>query len=205
MSTDADYQGGELILPDNLDDVEGNTFFLFVREIDRLFPYPLFVMFLLSCRLGRWWKQSDGTEQYSCWHAWQMSLLWWRHERSSWGILVLYYFCLLDFDGWLLLILHQSDFQNGEFSCLDCNKQFKLKSSLERHRRVIHAEGDTYSCPECNARCPDKGTLARHMYTHTGISSLMNLASVWKSCIPFGLLCHAFYAPRFKTLWMWSL
>lgn len=59
--------------------------------------------------------------------------------------------------------------ENGEFSCLDCNKQFKLKSSLERHRRVIHAEGDTYSCPECNARCPDKGTLARHMYTHTGL------------------------------------
>ncbi|KAJ1521147.1 hypothetical protein ONE63_002842 [Megalurothrips usitatus] len=59
--------------------------------------------------------------------------------------------------------------ENGEFSCLDCNKQFKLKSSLERHRRVIHAEGDTYACPECNARCPDKGTLARHMYTHTGL------------------------------------
>lgn len=59
--------------------------------------------------------------------------------------------------------------ENGEFSCHDCNKQFKLKSSLERHRRVIHAEGDTYSCPECNARCPDKGTLARHMYTHTGL------------------------------------
>jgi len=51
---------------------------------------------------------------------------------------------------------------------VDCAKNFKLKSSLERHRRVIHLEGDTYSCPECEARCPDKGTLARHMYTHTG-------------------------------------
>ncbi|KAI5741665.1 hypothetical protein M8J76_015884 [Diaphorina citri] len=46
---------------------------------------------------------------------------------------------------------------------------FKLKSSLERHRRVIHSEGTTFDCPECNARCPDKGTLARHMYTHTGL------------------------------------
>jgi len=58
--------------------------------------------------------------------------------------------------------------QGGEFECVDCAKNFKLKSSLERHRRVIHLEGDTYSCPECEARCPDKGTLARHMYTHTG-------------------------------------
>jgi hypothetical protein len=58
--------------------------------------------------------------------------------------------------------------QGGEFECVDCTKNFKLKSSLERHRRVIHLEGDTYSCPECEARCPDKGTLARHMYTHTG-------------------------------------
>ncbi|KAJ9597229.1 hypothetical protein L9F63_011903, partial [Diploptera punctata] len=57
----------------------------------------------------------------------------------------------------------------GEFECVDCNKNFKLKSSLERHRRVIHMEGETYSCPECEARCPDKGTLARHMYTHTGL------------------------------------
>ncbi|PNF34722.1 hypothetical protein B7P43_G05462 [Cryptotermes secundus] len=57
----------------------------------------------------------------------------------------------------------------GEFECVDCAKNFKLKSSLERHRRVIHLEGDTYSCPECEARCPDKGTLARHMYTHTGL------------------------------------
>lgn len=57
----------------------------------------------------------------------------------------------------------------GEFECMDCAKNFKLKSSLERHRRVIHLEGDTYSCPECEARCPDKGTLARHMYTHTGL------------------------------------
>ncbi|CAG2062656.1 unnamed protein product, partial [Timema podura] len=57
----------------------------------------------------------------------------------------------------------------GEFECVDCSKFFKLKSSLERHRRVIHLEGDTYSCPECDARCPDKGTLARHMYTHTGL------------------------------------
>lgn len=70
-----------------------------------------------------------------------------------------------------------SFFQNGEFACLDCNKQFKLKSSLERHRRVIHAEGDTYSCPECNARCPDKGTLARHMYTHTGIEARVRINS----------------------------
>ncbi|XP_069687998.1 zinc finger protein 436 [Periplaneta americana] len=57
----------------------------------------------------------------------------------------------------------------GDFECVDCAKNFKLKSSLERHRRVIHLEGDTYSCPECEARCPDKGTLARHMYTHTGL------------------------------------
>lgn len=57
----------------------------------------------------------------------------------------------------------------GEFQCADCAKLFKLKSSLERHRRVIHNEGETFQCPECNARCPDKGTLARHMYTHTGL------------------------------------
>ncbi|XP_075222362.1 uncharacterized protein LOC142325008 isoform X2 [Lycorma delicatula] len=57
----------------------------------------------------------------------------------------------------------------GEFECVDCNKLFKLKSSLERHRRVIHNEGETFDCPECGARCPDKGTLARHMYTHTGL------------------------------------
>ncbi|XP_049789960.1 zinc finger protein 883-like isoform X1 [Schistocerca nitens] len=57
----------------------------------------------------------------------------------------------------------------GDFECVDCSKSFKLKSSLERHRRVIHMEGETYTCPECNARCPDKGTLARHMYTHTGL------------------------------------
>ncbi|XP_059474666.1 zinc finger protein 436 isoform X1 [Neocloeon triangulifer] len=57
----------------------------------------------------------------------------------------------------------------GDYECVDCQKKFKLKSSLERHRRVIHFEGETYSCPECDARCPDKGTLARHMYTHTGL------------------------------------
>ncbi|CAH0394205.1 unnamed protein product [Bemisia tabaci] len=59
--------------------------------------------------------------------------------------------------------------RQGEFECTDCEKFFKLKSSLERHRRVIHNEGETYACPECDARCPDKGTLARHMYTHTGL------------------------------------
>lgn len=58
---------------------------------------------------------------------------------------------------------------SGDFSCEDCDKLFKLKSSVERHRRVIHSEGTTFDCPECNARCPDKGTLARHMYTHTGL------------------------------------
>lgn len=58
---------------------------------------------------------------------------------------------------------------SGEFSCDDCEKMFKLKSSLERHRRVIHSEGSTFDCPECNARFSDKGTLARHMYTHTGL------------------------------------
>jgi len=57
----------------------------------------------------------------------------------------------------------------GEFECTECQKLFRLKSSLERHRRVIHNEGDSYKCPECDARCPDKGTLARHMYTHTGL------------------------------------
>ncbi|KAL1461501.1 hypothetical protein WDU94_013390 [Cyamophila willieti] len=57
----------------------------------------------------------------------------------------------------------------GEFPCSDCEKSFKLRSSYERHRRVIHSEGTTFDCPECNARCPDKGTLARHMYTHTGL------------------------------------
>lgn len=60
-------------------------------------------------------------------------------------------------------------FQGGEFECTDCKKLFRLKSSLDRHRRVVHNEGETYQCPECDARCPDKGTLARHMYTHTGI------------------------------------
>lgn len=58
--------------------------------------------------------------------------------------------------------------KGGEFKCNDCHKLFKLKSSLERHRRVIHFEGETVDCPECGTRCPDKGTLARHMYTHTG-------------------------------------
>uniref|UniRef100_A0A1B6FYG6 Zinc finger protein 865 n=1 Tax=Cuerna arida TaxID=1464854 RepID=A0A1B6FYG6_9HEMI len=57
----------------------------------------------------------------------------------------------------------------GEFECTDCKKLFRLKSSLERHRRVVHDEGETFKCPECDARCPDKGTLARHMYTHTGL------------------------------------
>lgn len=59
--------------------------------------------------------------------------------------------------------------EGGDFECADCQKRFKLKSSLERHRRVIHMEGQTFQCPECDARCPDKGTLARHMYTHTGL------------------------------------
>uniref|UniRef100_A0A1B6MRV8 Zinc finger protein 865 n=1 Tax=Graphocephala atropunctata TaxID=36148 RepID=A0A1B6MRV8_9HEMI len=57
----------------------------------------------------------------------------------------------------------------GEFECTDCKKLFRLKSSLERHRRVVHDEGETFKCPECDARCPDRGTLARHMYTHTGL------------------------------------
>lgn len=59
--------------------------------------------------------------------------------------------------------------EGGDFQCDVCLKTFKLKSSLERHKKVIHEEGDTHSCPECGARCPDKGTLARHMYTHTGL------------------------------------
>ncbi|XP_039281993.1 zinc finger protein 2 isoform X1 [Nilaparvata lugens] len=57
----------------------------------------------------------------------------------------------------------------GEHECTECKKQFKFKSSLERHRRVEHNEGQTYDCPECGSRCPDRGTLARHMYTHTGL------------------------------------
>ncbi|XP_071450833.1 zinc finger protein ZFP2 isoform X2 [Hetaerina americana] len=57
----------------------------------------------------------------------------------------------------------------GEFECDDCGKHFKLRASLDRHRRVIHLQGETHACPECDARCPDKGSLARHMYTHTGL------------------------------------
>ncbi|XP_046397007.1 protein suppressor of hairy wing isoform X2 [Ischnura elegans] len=57
----------------------------------------------------------------------------------------------------------------GEFECGECGKHFKLRASLERHRRVIHLQGETHACPECDARCPDKGSLARHMYTHTGL------------------------------------
>ncbi|KAG8224746.1 Suppressor of Hairy wing [Ladona fulva] len=57
----------------------------------------------------------------------------------------------------------------GEHECDDCGKHFKLRASLDRHRRVIHMQGETHACPECDARCPDKGSLARHMYTHTGL------------------------------------
>ena len=51
----------------------------------------------------------------------------------------------------------------------DCHKTFRLKSSVDRHKRVIHHQGDVHQCPQCGARCADKGTLARHMYTHTGL------------------------------------
>ena len=61
--------------------------------------------------------------------------------------------------------------QQGNFVCteLDCGKHFKLKASLERHKRVVHADGVAHDCPVCGTRCADKGTLARHMYTHTGL------------------------------------
>ncbi|RZF45053.1 hypothetical protein LSTR_LSTR002014 [Laodelphax striatellus] len=58
---------------------------------------------------------------------------------------------------------------SGEHECSECKKHFKFKSSLERHRRVEHNDGQTFECPECETRCPDRGTLARHMYTHTGL------------------------------------
>lgn len=60
-------------------------------------------------------------------------------------------------------------FQNGDFECVECKKKFELESSLERHKRVIHNEGETFECSECSVRCSDKGALARHMYTHTGL------------------------------------
>ncbi|XP_037090301.1 LOW QUALITY PROTEIN: protein suppressor of hairy wing-like [Pollicipes pollicipes] len=61
--------------------------------------------------------------------------------------------------------------KGGEFPCdvADCLKTFRLKSSVDRHKRVIHHQGDVHQCPQCGARCADKGTLARHMYTHTGL------------------------------------
>ncbi|XP_073996798.1 uncharacterized protein isoform X2 [Rhodnius prolixus] len=57
---------------------------------------------------------------------------------------------------------------SGDFECKQCSKLFRLKSSLDRHARVVH-NGFSHECPQCGAKCPDKGTLARHMYTHTGL------------------------------------
>ncbi|CAG0900613.1 unnamed protein product [Darwinula stevensoni] len=59
----------------------------------------------------------------------------------------------------------------GQFLCEEeeCEKKFRLKASLERHKKVVHGEGPCHDCPVCGARCADKGTLARHMYTHTGL------------------------------------
>uniref|UniRef100_T1JG23 C2H2-type domain-containing protein n=1 Tax=Strigamia maritima TaxID=126957 RepID=T1JG23_STRMM len=55
------------------------------------------------------------------------------------------------------------------FKCDKCPAVFKLKSSVDRHKKVLHLEGPSHVCDVCGARCADKGTLARHQYTHTGL------------------------------------
>ncbi|KAK9509161.1 hypothetical protein O3M35_006539 [Rhynocoris fuscipes] len=59
---------------------------------------------------------------------------------------------------------------NGnKYECHECGKSYLVKSSLERHIRVLHSYGNSLQCPQCEAKFPDKGALARHMYTHTGL------------------------------------
>ncbi|GFT00348.1 ras-responsive element-binding protein 1 [Nephila pilipes] len=58
---------------------------------------------------------------------------------------------------------------NGMFSCKICDKKFKVKTALKRHKKMDHEKrGSNYSCNQCQYACVDKSTLVRHSRTHNG-------------------------------------
>jgi hypothetical protein len=60
------------------------------------------------------------------------------------------------------------DMSSGRrFACYMCNKQFTLKSHLQRHM-VVHTGEKTYRCEVCSYSCNRKENLKRHTALHMG-------------------------------------
>lgn len=57
-------------------------------------------------------------------------------------------------------------FQLGNIECKDCSYFFTTEPAYNRHRTIVHDEGDTYCCSKCDVKCPDKKTLKFHLRVH---------------------------------------
>lgn len=69
----------------------------------------------------------------------------------------------------LMAHLYHHAMENVEFKCVDCDKTFRSKESLNSHRKAKH-EGFEFICPHCNEMFTWKKSLMKHLQTKHGLT-----------------------------------
>lgn len=78
--------------------------------------------------------------------------------------------CEKRYDSSYRLRIHQNSHDGiRQFNCKLCSRNFLSSSSLARHRRTVHSQGEEYSCPICLRKFNIAYNMRIHMHTHSGI------------------------------------
>lgn len=92
----------------------------------------------------------------------------WRETERVWKWIN----CVFLFKNFVTDLIMTSDFQAGsrkEYPCDRCDRSYKNKSSLQRHRKYECGSEKKFVCPICHKRMLQKCSLRMHMHTAHGI------------------------------------
>ncbi|NXK27342.1 ZN777 protein, partial [Arenaria interpres] len=69
-----------------------------------------------------------------------------------------------------ILFYQQTHTGEGLYLCTECQKTFKLKIDLLKHRRIHtkKSQASSYICTDCSKSFARHADLTRHRRTHTG-------------------------------------